>query len=294
MIRSFTGKFLALLCVLLLLVSSAGAELAASSFIEAAFGMLEEGNPFIARYEQITGASIEVLFPLGVPYLFAGKPGLIFWYSYPDYTVTEATQTSTFFVAGKLYVGGLDCSGFTNYINRKCKRANHESLNIMMQSWEHRRACHLYDQTPEKAPPPYEELKETLVPGDFLLTHHTGARYRHIMMYIGTLRDFGYTAEQEPELADYLDYPLVIHCGNSPVYGERFQHLIDSDERYARCLTTDGGVQVSIVGVPPEKAPVHQHVQLTDYDYFIMRDGGYVLTVVNMEDLASFCWYRQR
>lgn len=283
-----------LLCALLLSAHSASAQLEASPFIEAAFGMLEETNPFIPRYEQITGGKVEVLFPLGVPYMFAGKAGEIFWAFYPEYRAVAATQSSDYFRKESFYICGLDCSGFTNYINRKCKRQPHEPLNTMMLNWEHRKFHHLYNQTPEQAPPPYNELKDTLVPGDFLLIHHTGAKYRHIMMYIGTLRDFGYTAESEPELSEYLDYPLVIHCGNSPVYGARFQQFIDSHpEQYGRCITTDGGVQISIVGVPPELAPVHEHVQLTDYDYFVMNDGGYVLTVISMEDLGSFCWYRQ-
>ena len=113
------------------------------------------------------------------------------------------------------------------------------------------------------------------------------------MIYIGTLRDFGYTAEEEPSLAEWLDYPLVIHCGLSPFYGERFQQIIDENpDKYEGCTTTDGGVAVSIVGVNPEDAPVHEHVQNTDYDWFVMNDGGYVLSVVNLSDVKYYAWYR--
>ena len=126
-----------------------------------------------------------------------------------------------------------------------------------------------------------------------LIIKHETAKYRHIMMYIGTLRDFGYTAEEEPALEAYLDYPLVIHCGLSPFYGERFQKLIDENpEKYGKATTTDGGVAVSIVGPKAEDAPEHGHVQNTDYAWFRMNDGGYQLTVIDMSDVRRYCWYR--
>ena len=49
---------------------------------------------------------------------------------------------------------------------------------------------------------------------------------------------------------------------------------------------------ISIVGVEPEDAPVHEHVQRTDYDWFVMNDGGYVLSVVNLSDVKYYAWYR--
>ena len=86
---------------------------------------------------------------------------------------------------------------------------------------------------------------------------------------------------------------MVIHCGGSPFYGERFQKLIDENpERYGRCVTTDGGVAVSILGVDPEKASEHGNIQNTDYDWFVMNDGGYQLTVLSFTDVKYYCWYR--
>ena len=80
----------------------------------------------------------------------------------------------------------------------------------------------------------------------------------------------------------------------SPFYGERFQKLIDENpERYGKATTTDGGVAVSIIGVEPDQAPEHGHVQNADYDWFTMKDGGYILSVVNMEDVKYYAWYRQ-
>ena len=86
----------------------------------------------------------------------------------------------------------------------------------------------------------------------------------------------------------------MIHCCLSPFYGERFQKLIDAyPEKYGKCTTTDGGVAVSILGVPAEEAPEHGHVQNTDYSWFTMNDGGYQLTAVSLDDVKYYCWYRQ-
>ena len=85
----------------------------------------------------------------------------------------------------------------------------------------------------------------------------------------------------------------MIHCGLSPVYGERIQQYMDArPEIYQGCNTTDGGVQVSILGVRSEDAPIHRHVQNTDYAYFLLDDGRTVLTVWDAFDVSSYCWFR--
>ena len=32
--------------------------------------------------------------------------------------------------------------------------------------------------------------------------------------------------------------------------------------------------------------------QIKDYDWFVMNDGGYVLSVVNLSDVKYYAWYR--
>ena len=286
-------RILAAVFALALLLGSQASAWEADGLIEVGFRMLEEGNPFVRRFEERSGRKVETLFPQGVPYLFAGKESSAMFRWYPEYARCKAPRDSTHFRKGEFYIYGLDCSGFTNYINKNGHRKQHGTLQEMMNDPNEAKAHHLYDQRMETPPPDWPELKDVLQVGDYLLIHRDGALYRHIMMYIGTMRDFGYTEEEEPELAAYLDYPLVLHCGTSPVYGERFQKIIDGNpEKYSPCHTTDGGVQISIVGVKPEEAPEHIHVQQTDFDYFIMRDGGYWLTAVNMTGLKSWCWYR--
>ena len=288
---------LAALVLLTAQVDTGKAEIAQSPLIDAAFELLEEGNPFTARYEKLTGAEIKPLFKWGVPYYFGGTTGGSrtgwFFCAYPDYHVHKCTSGSDHFKVGKVYFYGLDCSGFARHVYRE--GAGMQTLpglsDIMLkhEMWRY----HVYDHREGHRPPPYDQLKDTLQVGDLLVVKHSESKYRHIMMYIGTLKDYGYTAEEEPDLAKWLDYPLVIHCGLSPFYGKRFQKLIDEyPEKYGRCSTTDGGVAISIVGPAAEDAPKHKHVQKTDYSWFAMKDTGYQLTVIDMSDVYYFCWYR--
>ena len=63
----------ALLAAVLLLPCGTGrAQREPSDLIEAAFELLEDGNPFVRRYEEQTGRKIEPLFPYGVPYFYGG------------------------------------------------------------------------------------------------------------------------------------------------------------------------------------------------------------------------------
>ena len=287
-----------LLAVMLLvsLVGTAGAEKKNTDLLEAAFELLEEGNPFVRRYEEMTGKDIEPLFPYGVPYFFGGLSGSKgngwFYMAYPDYFVKLCEKGSGYFQPGKRYFYGLDCSGFARHVYKAVGMQTLPGLSDIMlkhEMWKY----HVYDHREGHKPPPYDQLKDTLQIGDLLVIKHGESKYRHIMMYIGTLKDYGYTAEAEPTLAKWLDYPLVVHCGLSPFYGERFQKLIEEyPDKYGRCSTTDGGVAVSIVGPAAEDAPEHGHVQKTDYAWFTMQDTGYQLTVIDMSDVYYFCWYR--
>ena len=282
--------------------SIAMAELEQNPLLDAAFSAIEADNIFQRRYNEITGSNVESLFALGVPYFFGGqvnyKGKLVnneeLMEDYPLYAKEVCAETTKFYRTGQLYIYGFDCSGYTKWIRVQCGLKEHPGLSDMItkhSEWSH----HIYNggtnfSSANKPMPAFNELKDTLQIGDLLVTKH---RARHIMMYIGTLADYGFTAEEVPELADYLDYPLVIHCGPNPMYGERFEQLIQSDlERYGRCATTDGGVCVSIIGVPVDAAPYHEHVQINDYDYFLIDDGNYMLTIRDVEEASSWCWYR--
>ena len=281
-----------LMSVALLGIFSFGAqaEVQRDPLLDAAFSLIEEGNIFLERYNQITGADVEAKFVNGVPYMFGGKGDDLFLSQYPNYAKRKCWETTKFYRKNSVYIYGLDCSGYTQWIYAQCGRPAHDSLSNMILKWEYERnGQHLYNHRKGNEMPPYNELKDHLIVGD-LLVGKNGAR--HIMMYIGTLADYGFTAEEVPELANYLDYPLVIHSGPSPVYGARFDKVIaENPTLYGNCKTTNGGVQVSILGVPMKEAPYQEHVQIDDFSYFMLEDT--VMTIWDLPGCTSFCWFRQ-
>jgi hypothetical protein len=266
--------------ILIFALASGGAS--ASALVErglelnAAFSMLEEGNPFLARYNEITGANIQARYPLGLPYMFGGKDAdklMSPWY---------ATETTKNFVKGQKYIYGFDCSGFTSWINFEAGKPQHDSLEQMITNRGLYRGNRL-----DVKDRPFDTLYQALEVGDFLVAS-AGAGGRHIMMYIGTLADFGYTAADAPELKDYLTYPLVVHCGLCPPYGERYQAYIDANG--LGCRTTDGGVAVAIVGMPASTAP--HYVFADHYDHYYFDLNGYFLRVYDLFDTIAYVWFR--
>ena len=289
MIRKvFPMVFVLLFCFML---PPAQALVSRSPLLDAAFAMIEKDNIFLRRYNEITGANVEALFEHGVPYMFGGKYDDYFMSSYPEFAKRKCWETTRFYRKDSIYIYGLDCSGYTQYIHKAAGKAPHDSLSNMILIHDYQyNGNHLYNHRPGYEMPPYGELKDHLIVGD-LLVGKNGAR--HIMMYIGTLNDYGFTADEVPELAEYLEYPLVIHCGPSPVYGEIYSRFIEENmARYGNCKTTNGGVQVSILGVPLEKAPIHENVNVDDCAYFLIDDGKCPLTIWDLPSCTSFCWFR--
>ena len=301
-------KLLLLMLLAAMLASccvSAQAAVEKSPLLDSAFTMIEKDNIFQRRYNELTGSSVESLCELGVPYFFGGQRGDKVVSRYPDYLKAKPLEQTKYYSPERVYIYGFDCSGFTNWIRTSNGLPKHDGLQQMILTDAYKRADiakgvpgHLYNYQNDicyKPMPPYAELHETLQVGDLLVGKH-GAR--HILMYIGTLRDYGFTAEEVPELADYLDYPLVIHCGPNPSYTERFQKFFDetTDKYYSNCVPSDGGVTVSIIGVPPEAAPNHLHVEIRkyvqDFDYFMIDDGNTMLTIWDLPGCTSFCWFR--
>lgn len=280
-----------LVFLLFLTITPSLAEVERSPFLDAAFRCLEKDNVFQRRYNEITGANVESIMELGIPYYFGGRDMDRITSRYPEYSTYKCWETTKFYRKDQRYIDGFDCSGFTKWIYSEVGMPEHDSLSNMILKWEYERnGSHLYNHRPGHEMPPYDQLKDTLQVGDLLVAKH-GAR--HIMMYIGTLNDYRFTAEEVPELAEYLDYPLVIHCGPSPVYGARFQEYIDNAGDFYRTVkTTNGGVEVSILGIPLDKAPIQEHVQIDDFSYFLLSDGNYPLTIWDLPSCTSFCWFR--
>ncbi|MFH1512521.1 MAG: hypothetical protein ABIG45_04100 [Bacillota bacterium] len=269
-----TSLTMLLLLSLLFNLTGASALVERNILLDTAFTMLEEGNPILQRYNAITGADIQARYKLGLPYFWGGKdPNRLM-------TLGYAQESKKVFEEGKRYIYGFDCTGFTNWINAETGRPRHDSIKFMIT----KKGLYKENQLPIKDVP-YGQLQNYLQVGDYLAGKIIG---RHIMMYIGTLADYGYAPEDSPELADYLDYPLLVHCGKNPPYGERYEKYIE--ENNLRCGIPNGGVAITIVGMPVEEAPHFTHQYKDDHYYYDL--GGYMLTIYNVYGTTSYVWFR--
>ena len=86
------GCIVLLLLALVMTAMPAQAEVERSPFLDAAFSCLEKAKSSQRRYNEITGAEVESIFDLGIPYYFGGK--------YMD-CITSRLQNSPRISAGK-------------------------------------------------------------------------------------------------------------------------------------------------------------------------------------------------
>lgn len=285
-----TRAFILLLLAMGMLASSnAFALITRHPELDLAFSLLEKDNIFLRRYNEITGAGIQARFDLGLPYLFGGQNAKEIFRKQPTYTVREAWEDSKFYKKDARYLHGFDCRGFALWINRETGKKALDSLsNILSKYWQFK-DNYLFSHRDREALPPFHELKMHLQIGDYLVARNGS---RHIMMYIGTLSDYGFSEKELPDMKDYLDYPLVIHSAPNPQYPERIQAFLEGNEKYKKCLTTDGGICVSIIGMPAECAPRQIKVQINQFYYFPIDQGRYMLTVWDFSRASSFVWFR--
>ena len=264
--------------------------LEASSLLDSALSLLDEDNFFLFRYNEITGSDIHAVFPLGVPYLWGGAYSQTMFSRAPDWYPTRICYSSSeFFEEGRVYLGGFDCIGYIRWIWLDNHLGKIPSLNELLDDKTRLLRQSLYSSSEQMVnpAPDWETLGKTLTPGALFVNRKEGGG-RHIMMYIGTPRMWGFTPESV--LGSCLDDLLMIHCGLSPVYGTRMQQYIDAHpDQYGVCHTTDGGVAVSLLGPEKSAAPFHAHVQQTDYDFFILN--GTVMTLYSTDAVIRSCWY---
>ena len=265
--------------------------LEASPLLCSALSLLEEDNFFIARYNDITGSAVRAVFPLGVPYLWGGGYSRSMFSRAPSWYPTRVCYSdSDFFEEGHVYLGGFDCIGFIRWIWLDNHLGEIPSLNTLLDDPSRLLRQSLYSSSESvnrPAPENWAELARTITPGTLFVNRKEGGG-RHIMMYIGTPRMWGFT--ENSVLASCLDDLLMIHCGLNPCYGSRMQQYIDAHpEQYGTCHTTDGGVAVSLLGPSGSAAPFHAHVQQTDYDFFVL--GSTVLTVYPTSSVIRSAWY---
>ena len=253
-----------------------------------AFTVLEEGNPFVERYNRITGENVKARMAQGAPYFWGAQEDHLFAKE-PEYVVVPAWQDSpAYYKTGVLYMYGFDCVGFVKWAWKETYGQDMPARASLFKD-----TANQIRNTETGEGPLWDGCLENLIPGDLLLLEHTGGGH-HIAIYMGTLRMYGYTAEEVPELADRLDVPLVIHCTTNAQVSDRFADLIAHGLPKYHCATvTDGGVCVSLLVNDPENAPGFVHQQNQDTRYYTLPDGTW-LTVEDCGELDGYCWYRRQ
>lgn len=257
--------------------------------LDVAFKFLEKDNVFLRRYNKITNQSIEPYFELGTPYFFGGQNEKHLLALQPKYVKRNAWQNSTYYKKGKLYLEGFDCMGFIKCINEHTKKEKPKSISQLINFWYDNKDNYIITHR-DKEIPPFNELYKHLKIGDMLATRKDGKG--HVMMYIGTLADYGFTEKEVPELKDYLLNPLVIHSTSNPQYSMRFEKFISENKEYKNCITSDGAICISILGVPIEKASHHIRRFNVDYHYFWIDNYSYMLTCHDWNNVKYFAWFR--
>lgn len=249
----------------------------ANPLLDSAFEMLEKGNLFVERYNQLANRHVVVRFELGVPYFFGGKLCRLLQKPY------AAWQNSRYFVEGEKYIYGFDCHGFTKWVYEENGYEHPETIHKAISDyWSRNQHIWVMDV-------PYEEWHKILPIGALLAIEGNGGN--HMMMYVGTLSNYGFTAEEVGKsLAPYLNYPLFIHSGNSLAAVERNQKYIDGLARPWRINNTDGGVNVCIVGIPNDVPPLSGKAGKQEIKYFDLMGQELLAYDLTLKP-AYYGWY---
>ena len=285
-------------------------------YLDIALSCLEKDNPILLRYNELTGANIEPMLETGMPYYFGGQ----------DFsrllTVGSVWETTRYGMKGQKYVYGFDCVGYVRYIQTRMGDELVPSLSNMinMRYSKYKDYC-MFDLMEMTVPfaiswngdsiktvpgksvkkprkyPGVEAERETFIkvasllePGDFFVANHGG---RHVMMFIGTLRQYGYSEEEAGELGAYIDYPLFINCVWNPDYVERMEKYIADNGLNA--LPNKGGVCITIVGPRTDDAP--HMIKDTERvkrpkNFYYWNLGDYHLSLLDLSTSTSFTWWR--
>ena len=230
----------------------------------------------LKQYQEITGTLMTAQWPeTGVPYYYGGHAeDKVLHRFFP-------LQESKYYKSDKLYLCGFDCGSYTHWIEEKNGYAPHDDLVVIVSERE--------DTFPFRGMADRDWVRG-LVPGDTLVFNHGTF---HTGMYIGTPRMFGLNAENAPELAEWLDAPMMIHCGEDPFCYDRFKAYIDAHAKEWRMTTSppDGGVTVSLIAESISLAPhVREAPWGKKYGYFEVM--GQQMTLFPTDDCAEIAWYR--
>ena len=251
------------------------------SVLDNALSMLEEGNPFLKRYNENTGAGIEARFPLGCPYYWGGR------HVEKILEPVCPEQGSDYYQTDCQYLYGLDCVGYTRWIMEQTGYTPHDSISNLLNRSMYKDFV-IYKAAKKTGNKRVEELSI----GDILCIEHQDGGY-HCAMFIGTLLDYGYTARNLPkELRSYLHYPLLIHATGSSVYYERYKTYLQ-EQGDTTTQPPYGGVIVTLLDASPEDAPFHTPAVL-DLEASCFDLEGYHLQVTDISGEKQTRWIRWR
>ena len=242
-----------------------------------AFSMLEETNPILLAYNDNLGGNAVSRFQYGCPYLWAG---------FSESSLLRArhpSSSSNYYFVEQLYLGGFDCIGFTRWVHAQ---AGMKKLPAISETTKAGKANRV-----EVKKLPYDQWQTVLKVGDAINMHYKSGGY-HTGLYIGTLRDFGFGESELGQLAPYIDYPLMIHCGMNNFHTAWYTQYL-SDKHLTSVTPPDGGVTISILGVPYKDCPNTETMwqgtrnKKTFWWFDLM---GYNLTVITPTD-ESYSWF---
>ena len=240
-------------------------------FYDASLAMLEDGNPFIEYYDETAGSLLTASLPLGVPYYYAGRTEEKILRRFYPQTITR------YYRPDRMYFGGLDCVGMTRLVYQKSNMERHPSIAAILARGIGSSALTTRDPS---------EWPSLLLPGELFCVRHGTF---HVMMYLGTLRQFGWTETDAGEAAPLLDEPLVIHCGGNPFYYDRYLAYI-RENGFRDTYPPDGGVTVSVIRQTNRDAP---HTTTTSWGRFFgwYLLGDYPLLVFPLDDCTDIAWF---
>ena len=266
-----------LLCLLIPCVSVSER----SKYLDAALPFLEEGNPFLIRYNQSAGADIQSVCPLGCPYFWGGRNAKSLL------KPVSPSSSSDYYQVDQTYLCGLDCVGFTRWIIQKAGYEQHPSISRLLN-----RSMYTECVIRGAAKARGDELSSILRIGDLLAIQHMTGGF-HIAMYCGTLAYYGYTPENVPrEILPYLDYPLLIHCTESSDYYTRYKESLEKQGEFS-IQPPIGGVIISILDVPLSAAtdttPDELGLCVPCFDL-----EGYHLQILDLSLEKQYRWIRWR
>ena len=243
-----------------------------SPLYENSLSMLEAGSLFVEYYDDTADSLMEVTLPLGVPYYYAGGSEDTFLRRFIPSTTTH------YYLDSHMYLCGLDCVGMSRLVYEKCGLERHPSISdILFRGVGHSALA-------ENDPSRWYML---LQPGDLVCVKHGTF---HVMMYLGTMRMFGWQEGNAGEADALLDEPLVIHCGGNPFYYDRYKVYIQ-EMHYRNTMPPDGGVTVSVIQQTDKNAPHSRDTFWGKHFGWYNITAGQQLLVFRLEDCTELAWY---